>query len=624
VRNPFSVIGFVFVLLSALALGCASDPWSDVVSQDSPSAYRTFLLEHPDSKHADEARTRIAFHKLMREPSLQGYVEFRQDFPESELYLELMPAVEPRAFERARFAGTVEGYSEFLEIFPDGAFAARARGNRAFLEAGGFTADAPGLGDFAAAWPDSDYAPEASRSFETYSLRNANRFHRVGLVIRIAASTPELGRLEDALVLRAMEQYGKAGIELVELSDSSAEDGVADIPVARLSIEHSEAPDDADAVGSGSAQPRMLAVTRVRLRRDEQSPPIWAREFTLRLDTVDLPPNPSMLFTQQAAAWWNDFFVPVATWRSDLALRDPIASESDVVDLDAAGDRVVLLFEGGDFRVLELTDPVAPLVLAEYHQPGVAAGWQGVRVHGSRVYLFGQDGLEVVRFGGRGPEREAIQERPAYGAVLAVEPVGDGLLLATRRGLFLSDRHGANERRLARLGLRGMALVDRTVVFSDDESVYVASLAQLEKSRVSGKLELGREFAPGRILAFGSYVAVLGDGGVLLIDLRNPEKPRIRSRLATADVGRVSDVARVGGRVFLLGDRGLQLLDRTGTHVVESVDVSSRNRVVRMGRHLVTIGPEGVQLVDGTPFTAPDPAVPDATPAAVTPATPAP
>ncbi|MBW2273073.1 MAG: hypothetical protein JRG96_07370 [Deltaproteobacteria bacterium] len=608
------VVLLLAALVAALPLGCASDPWSEVVAADSASVYRSFLLEHPDSKHAAEAEARIAFHKLMRDPSLEGYVEFRRDHPESELYLELRPAVEPRAFERARFAGTAEAYGEFLEIFPDGALAARARGNRAFLEAGGFTADAPGLGAFAAAYPESDYAPEARRSFETFTLRNANRFHRVGLVIRVSRETPEVGRLEEAFAKRAADQYTAAGIELVPVPESPAAGSAVDLPVARLSIEHSELLDESKALGSGSSQPRMLAVTRVSLRRDDQSPPIWTREFTLRLGAADLPPNQSMLFTQQATAWWSDFFVPVATWRSDLALRDPIASESSAIDVDAVGDRVVLLFEGGDFRVLELTDPAEPLVLAEYTHSDDRTRWQGVRVHGNRVYLFGDDGLEVVRFGGRGPEREALQERPDYGTVLAVEPVGDGLLLATHRGLFLSDRLGADEQRLVSFELRGMALVDRTVVFTDHKAVYVTSLALLKRNRVSGKLNLGREFAPGRVLAFGSDVAVLGEGGALLIDLQNPEKPRVRSRLATADVGRISDVARVGGRFFLLGDRGLQLLDRSGERVVESVDVTSRDRAVRMGRHLVTIGPEGAQLVDGTPFTAPEP-----TPAAPTP-----
>jgi hypothetical protein len=340
----------------------------------------------------------------------------------------------------------------------------------------------------------------------------------------------------------------------------------------------------------------------------------------LRLDVVDVPPNRSMLFTQPGASYWGDFFVPVATWRSNLALREPIASERLAVDLDAAGDRVVLLFEDGDFRVLELTDPSEPLTLVEYAHPEDMTRWQGIRVHGDRVYLFGEDGLEVVRFGAQGPEREALQERPAYGTVLAVEPMGDGLLLATRRGLFLTDRLGANHRQLVRRRLRGMALVGRTVVFADREALYVSSLGLLQQGRVSGKLKLGHEFAPGPVLAFGSDVVALGEGGALLVDMRTPSKPRIRSRVASAEVGRVRDAAQQGGRLFLLGDRGLQLLARSGGRVVESIDVASRDRVVRMGRHLVAIGPSGVQLVDGTPFTAPEPS--DGWEAAATPAAP--
>jgi hypothetical protein len=609
--NLRTVSGFVFVLLAALGLGCASDNWSEVVVADQPSEYRSFLLEYPDSQHADEARSRIAFHKLMRRPTLEGYVEFRQKFPESELYNELRPQVEPQAFERARFAGTVAAYAEYLEVFPDGEFSQRAQGNQAFLVAGGFTADAPGLGHFAAVYPQSDYAPEALRSFESYSVRNGERIQRVGLEIRISPGTPEVGRLEDAFGERAAQQYEKAGIELVVIPETSAPGTELELPVARLVVEHMEGTDESK--GSVGVRPRMLATTRVSLRADPESPEIWTREFTLRLDVTQVPPNQSMLFTRPGAPYWSNFFVPVASWRSDLALREPIAGERRPIDLDAAGDRVVLLFEDGDFRVLELTDPSAPKTLVEYTHREDQTRWQGIRVHGDRVYLFGEDGLEVVRFGSHGPQREALQERPPYGTVLQVEPMGSGLLVATSRGLFLTDRLGANPQQLVRRKLRGMALVDRTVVFADREALYVSSLAQLEQKRVSGRLSLGSEFAPGRVLAFGSEVVALGEGGVLLVDLRDPEKPRVRARVSSVDVGRVRDVARVGGRFFLLGDRGLQLLDRSGARVVESIDVASRDRLVRMGRHLVTIGSSGVQLVDGTPFTAPEP---NSTPAA--------
>ena len=40
-------------------------------------------------------------------------------------------------FEKARASASVEGYHEFLREFEGGSFEARARGNLAYLEAGG-------------------------------------------------------------------------------------------------------------------------------------------------------------------------------------------------------------------------------------------------------------------------------------------------------------------------------------------------------------------------------------------------------------------------------------------------------------------------------------------------------
>ncbi len=89
----------------------------------------------------------------------------------------------------------------------------------------------------------------------------------------------------------------------------------------------------------------------------------------------------------------------------------------------------------------------------------------------------------------------------------------------------------------------------------------------------------------------------------MIIDLANPSKPKIVSRLERKEIGKIEDAVAVNGRVFLIGDRGLQLLDTKLRNVVESVDIKPKERVARMGRFLIATGDESLQVVDTTPLT---------------------
>jgi hypothetical protein len=186
---------------------------------------------------------------------------------------------------------------------------------------------------------------------------------------------------------------------------------------------------------------------------------------------------------------------------------------------------------------------------------------------------------------------------------VAAVPFKKELLLASNRGLLMTDFKAGNPRRLMRQPIKGLARVGKTLVFSDGESVYVSTLALLEEQRVLHQVELGYEFAPTRVVGTSHSAIVFGKTGAVVIDLSDAKNPKISSRLTKQDVGVVHDASEVGGRVFLLGDRGLQLLDSSATQVVEYVDVQPKERIARMGRFLVTVGPEGMQVVDSTPLT---------------------
>ena len=113
---------------------------------------------------------------------------------------------------------------------------------------------------------------------------------------------------------------------------------------------------------------------------------------------------------------------------------------------------------------------------------------------------------------------------------------------------------------------------------------------------------MGRRFAPARLTVRGGQAIVHGIGSVAQVDLRNPSRPVLRSRISNAQVGVISDAALLGGRLFLLGQRGLQVADASGEYVIDAADVMALDRLTGVGRHLVMIGKDVLQLVDATPF----------------------
>ncbi len=591
-------------LATGIALGCASDPWRSVRVEDTAASYHRYLNQFPDSRHAAEARERIAFLELLRDPSLEGYQRFQADHPQSELVDALRPQMDASAFEVARFAGTPEAYASYLETFPNGEKGARARGNRAYLEAGGYTSRARDLEEFAAAHPESDYAEDARLSSEALHRRDEESFSRVGLVIRIAPGTGEVQRVADELGRRAMLQYKRAGYRLVNVSELEASGRANEIPRARLVIEHREKPIKSSVSGEDFIRPGMQARTTVSLLAEAGGTPIWQREFKLRLSPEDHRAGTSMLFSPRAEPYWREFFVPVASWPNQASIRPPLTLSQEVVALDSVGDRIVALQANGEFDLIELASTQDSITFAHYDRPKDLTRWSGVRILGSRVLIFGEDGLEIVGFGEQGPFRVARLARPVTGEVYAAERSGDELMLASSRGLLLIDADGGNLRRLLRRPARGLATLGDTVVFSDSEKVYISTLALIGRQKVIKQLKLGHEFGPGRLVAHGDKVIVLGREGVVVLSVADPSKPEVVSRLESSRIGLVSDAALIAGRVFLMGERGLQLLDPGSARVVEVLDIGPSTGMSEMGRFLVTIKGKELQAVDTAPMLA--------------------
>jgi hypothetical protein len=536
-------------------------------------------------------------------PSLQRYEEFRAEYPESRLLDDLRPHVEALAFEAARAAGTAAAYRSFTEQFPGGAFAMRAEGNAVFIDANGFAGRPDELRAFASDHPESDFAAEAMRSVESLQTRSGTAFRRVGLAIDISPATPEMPRLIQAFTERAFEDYKHSGVELVVIPEIAPPGA----PAVRLTIKHGEGQSAPKVSGVGEvARAGVMARTIVTLRDAPDAPPIFERAFELRIDPQDHIAGASMLFaSKQAKLYWDQFFVPVATWRSSAAVRPVVGLEKKATAIDAVLGRAVVLFSDGDFQLMGLSDPQNPVVLARYDRKSKLEHFEGVKIVGEQVMLFGQDGLELVSFGPEGPKAVATHSRGEVGQVAAIVSTKDGLLLASSMGLLVADPDGSNAERLMRRIVLGLDALGEALVFTDGDSVFVSTVAMLRQNRVIAQLRLGSVFKPERVRVVDTSAVVMGQGGVVIIDLGQPTKPRVVSKLARRESGLVHDAARVGPSIFLLGSRGIQLLDPSGTRIVEAVDVKPRERVARSGRHLAIVGEKEFQVVDGLPFASP-------------------
>lgn len=594
------VSGLLFV---SLALGgCVGLDWKRAVETDTPAAYYRFLRDHADSKFAGRAQERLDFHQLKRRPSLAGFDAFRSRYPESELIAALRPTLEQPAFAVARARGTAEAYRDFAAAFAGGTHQKRAEGNAVFLESQGFGGDPQRLADFARAHPESDFAAEAERTAQAVTSWQAQRFDRVGLVVDVPSTLPEAKRVRQALIDRIEDLARIAGVEMSLLPDALEPVAVDHHPTARLEVRHRERQVETHIQDGEVARPARVAQTDVVLRDGPAGPVISSRRFELRIEDKSYVPNTSILFSAAAPRYWDAFFVPVARWRNDQTIRPSIALESPVVDVDGVGDRVVVLYDDGGFDVVGLADPTSPTTLATYRRNEDFKKWSGIRVLGSRVAIYGEEGLELVRFDPKGAVAEATWARGEIGRVLSIAPLGDQLVVTGAKGMQLLDPASRTLRPVMRRVALSVASIGEVLVFADGESIFVADLEGLARNRVIAQMNLGKTFGPERVQIVDRAAIVTGPGGVLVIDLANPQAPRALAKLSTREVGAVFDATRVGGRIFLVGERGLQLLSRSLDRVEETIDVGRRRLVSVMGRHLVTASGESLQVVDATPW----------------------
>jgi hypothetical protein len=497
--------------------------------------------------------------------------------------------------------------------------AERARGSAVILREI-HSSNAPSvLREFALAHAQSDFAVEAERSAAAFDLRDRLPIRSVGLVVELDSSAPEAARVSQLLVERAEATYARAGVPLEHLR--ALGDPEVQSHDAILRIRHSERAVKSTVSDGVLARPGVQLDTVVELRAGNVL--VWARTFSLHVESREHVAGTSVLFSSAGPRFWQDFFVPIASWPSRAAVRPPFALGAPVKSIDARGDRAVVLLEHGSFQVLQLADPAAPLELATYSRPAEFERFGGVRILGEQIAVYGEDGLEIVASSDAGLAPVATFSRGQVGSVHALLPVGSDLLLGTSKGLLRLSPESGSAQRLLRRAVLALALAGDLLIVVDKDTVLLTTLALLQEKRVLGQLRVGKAFAPHGIRVFGSTAFVIGEGGLIVLDVSNPRELRTVAKLRPERIGRVEDVERVDARIFLIGDRGVQLLGRQLDRVVETVDTRPARRAVRLGRHLVLVGGSELQVIDGLPFgprrsaTQSAPAAPGVEPAKV-------
>ncbi len=598
-RITLRLVNWLLICLLLSAWWGCGGPWRVARSENTPTAYSRFLNDHPKSRHAQQARERLAATELNANPTLAGLRAFRSEFPKSRLSRQIAPLVEERSLRAARALASADAYADFLATLPGSEHARRAMGNAEYLRHGGYLGRPEQLAAFASRFPESDYAAEARRSAELSALRDRTGFSAVGLLIEIDPATPGPERLIRVFTERAQRAYQAARSRLVPLAGRGDAGGVS----AVLAIRHGEAMVASEVSGGEITPSGILATTRVTLSAAGDAESVWSREFAFRASPHEGREGDSILFGATGKRYWSEFFVPVASWSSRAALREPLELPKPAVAVDAEGGRAAALFEDGAFQVFDLSDPLRPVLLSDYQREGDLSRWKGVRLAGTRAVIFGEEGVEVVSlYGLGGPSMLRRLDNGQVGSISGVEALGSGFVLAGHRGLFWLDLESEAPRLLWSARVRGLARAGAHLLFTDGQNLYSITQDDLFAGRTPHELRVGRAVGPRVIRTAGRLGILVGDHATIALDLSDPARPKSIARARAGDSGVVNDATIAGGRFFLLGERGLQLFDPGARAVVDSADVAARQRLDVTGRHLVAVGSNLLQVIDTTGF----------------------
>lgn len=595
-KSPRHLVTIVSLIPLAFACASNSQSWEEVRAKDTPGAYHRFLRDNPRAPEVAEARERLMYTRLKQNPSVNGYVEFSKQFPHSQFLPEIQPLIEDTRFNQARARGNVAALKEFVEQFPESRHTSRALGNIDYMVHDGYAGRPRELVAFAKRHPGSDFAADARRSVESIGVRQRSEIRTVGLVIEIAPGTPGGPRLARSFAQRAQRHYARHRVKVVAL-ESSADPRVARVD-AVLKVEHAEEPVGASA--ETSFKPGIVAKTKLTLASGGEV--IRSDDFELKVSHSERKDKVSILFGVAGDQYWKDFFLPDATWRNQHAMREALDVKKSGVAVDTDGHRAAVVYADGSFDVVDLADPERPQIAEHYVRSKDLTSWQGIRLIGDRVAIYGNDGLEVFELGDEAPRRIVSLDTAQAGSLVAVESASEGILLAGSRGLTLLERGSNSPRTLIDQPVVGAALSRGRVYFTNGSSLLIASMQQLLRQKAEGQLRIGEKFAPRRVQVFGNVAVVMGETDALLVDVSNPAAPRAGAHINSTGRGEIRDAVVRGGQLYLLTERGLLISNLRDVATDDALDITPRARLASAGRYVVAVGDGNLQVVDTTPF----------------------
>ena len=337
------------LLVIALALAsCAGQSWEQVREQDTPAAYRRFLADHPSSPHAAEAKERIAVLQLERDPTAEALARFQQRASGQPGDGAISRADSRRASSTPPVPKRRPPPTTASSRASPTANSRRALAATRSTCARAASRDVPTRSrpSCSSTRPVTTRPRRSGRS-PASTRRSAARLGAVGLRIEIAAGVGEADRLRNLFAERARETYAAAGIPLV---DGAATRNAHDPPRRARGVGARSGRPTRE-VGRGRGDHGVVAAQRRRGadldRTVQRAHP--GRRHVARADPRSSPTPPRR--------YWERFFVPIASWPTQLARRSAWNAGSGLAGVTADVGRAIALSPNGSFRELDLSDP---------------------------------------------------------------------------------------------------------------------------------------------------------------------------------------------------------------------------------------------------------------------------
>ncbi len=598
-NRVFLQVAGLLTLVAALVAGCASSSWDGVRRKDTVGSYHQFLRDHPSSRHAAEARERLAFLRVKNLPTLEAFEEFESVYPDSSLTAELREIVEPLFFELARETNEPEAYRDFLRRYPNGHMTAKARGNLAYVAQIREAPTPAALRTFVEQHPDSDFVEEAVRTLELVEFRRSTSIRRLGVRVEVAPNVVQADRVRRGFAAVVARNYRDAGIEVAVIPPGEGPSSNMD---GWMRIDYHEAP------ASGTFGGRtLLSHCRVRLYHKDFEEPVWDRKFEAPAEheIKGAYGRDKTVFGNSKYSFWESFFVPVSTWAVSQSRVKTLSWHEDVRDIHVMGDRAVVLFERGGVDLVDISTPIEPKVTDRFRRGSDLTHWHGVRLIDDRhIMIYGSDGAELLLRTDTGIKRVADWDAAEIGAISGVASY-DG------RTVFLAGAEGLYAIRLNQKPLMPHRLLDGEVIavaarhpyvyVVRRDKVEVATPKHLLRHLTGTKLSLGK-FRALKVRTLGDSLYLFGKKHIVRVSLEDPQNPRVAALMSSEDIGSVSDVAADQGHLYLLGSRGLQVAGPQGKWIADSIQVNAVTALQINGRFAFLVGGKSLEVLDLAPY----------------------